>query len=285
MNELVQTLSVFGALGVQGALRCSNSLFQASLYVDYSVAHWSIDPQIEQDAKTLFKTKATKYPFLQDEPLAESRQLGCSFQMNGMACEALGAAYLLNLPALSLLSDPIWNVEKISIQIEEINEDGEIAQFEDEINHAAIPSHVLSHQEWFQEQLVSPIKKGTDLWDNRQILFPTLEFCVEVENQLQQLLMPAHLRQVRIRLESLANYEDEWTSERMFAVLPDFSGESDTSLGNLRNTRIFRRSNGEDVFCEWHMKMKKTLNWRIHFYADFVHKKFIVGYVGPHLPI
>ncbi len=285
MSNLVQTLSVFGALGVEGSLRYSDSLFSFALYENYTVAHWSVDSQVEQDAKTLFKTKAAKSPFLQDEPLAEARKIGCDFLINGTHCEALGAAYLLGLPALSLMSHSVWDAEKIAIQVQEIDEQGELNQSVHEVIHAASASHVLTHRGWLQEQLSSPLKKGTDLWSNRKILFPNLEFCVEVERQLEKLLMPAHLHQVRVRLEALNQYDEEWTSERMFAVLPDFSGESDSTMSGFSGSRTYHRSNSQEVECEWHMKLKKTFNWRIHFFVDFATRKFIVGYIGPHLPI
>jgi len=106
-----------------------------------------------------------------------------------------------------------------------------------------------------------------------------------VGKQLESLSLPAHLRQVKNRLTALNDYDGEWTSERMLAVLPEFSGESDSTLNRYRASRTFLRNNGENIFCEWHLKIKGSINWRIHFHVDFEQRRVIVGYVGKHLPI
>jgi len=103
--------------------------------------------------------------------------LGCDLKLNGRTCDALGAAFLLDIPAISLLSEERWNVERVSAQFEEIDDSGELTSEEVEIIHASSVAHIKLHQDWVKQRLSTPIKSGLDLWANKQVLFPNLEFC------------------------------------------------------------------------------------------------------------
>ena len=284
MSGLMQTVAVFELIEVRGALRHSPNLYSTELVDGYTVHDWIFESPNET-ARLLFKSKATKSPFLADEPLAEAKSSGYEFTFNGNTCEALGAAYLLDVPALSLDSAACWREKKLGIQVSHLDESsGEISTSDCEIVHAATLEHTKAHRDWIRQRLSSPIKAGADIWSNRQTLYPNLEFCIEVEKQLQRISMPSHLHQIQRRLEALEQYDDEWTDERMKTVLPEFSSESQSTMNRYANLRDFTRSNGAVVRCEWHMKMKRTLNLRLHFYWDKTTNTFVVGYIGTHLP-
>lgn len=285
MSELMQIVAYLSVMEVRGALRYSPVLFSHALYSGYTVADWINDSQVDRETRRKFLTTATKSPFLADEPLAEARKSGYEFAFESRECEALGAAYLLDVPALSLDSGACWQSEKLEIQITQIDgNSGEVLEFDGEIIHVAKPEHTKAHQEWIRRRLSSPVKTGVDIWINRNTLYPKLEFCVEVEKQLQQISLASDLKQIQYRLEALQQYDDIWTDERIKIVLPNFSGESQTTMNNYAHYRNFTRPNGEIVCCEWHMKMMKS-NLRLHFYWDKKQNVFVVGYIGTHLPI
>ena len=204
MSELMQTITYLGAMGVKGSMRYSPVLFNQSLSSDYSVTDWINDSQVDRDTRRKFLTTATKSPFLADEPLAEAKNLGYEFTFGGEQCDAFGAAYLLDAPAISLNTNACWQTEALKIQISQLVEHSEdIVEFESAIVHAATPTHALAHQNWIRQRLSSPIKTGTDIWTNRQMLYPRIEFCVEVEKQLRLISLPSDLKQIQYRLEAL----------------------------------------------------------------------------------
>ena len=152
--------------------------------------------------------------------------------------------------------------------------------------HASRVSHLDYHGEFFKRWTAAP-SNGKELWERRAELFPSLEFCASVEEQICGLAGgEARFKVTAAGLAALQRYCETWES-------PNFdihrlgngnyaSGESKTTLNKYSDERTFRCPEGEMRVFQWDLKKDKT---RIHFLDLPATKRILVGYVGKHLSI
>lgn len=124
------------------------------------------------------------------------------------------------------------------------------------------------------------------LFDKSQALFPNLELCGDVKNQLQKLGDGSYFSQILSRLTELNKAAGDWTNNGFsyrkvcenYAL--NISPESQQTMDNHGDERLFSLPNGERKHFELHVK---TGNFRFHFYPDVRNFMIYVGYIGPHL--
>ena len=234
----------------------------------------------------------TRTPYWDEQPQPGASQDPeideIEFTHNDQTCVmcGIGFTYLRNALAVSLPSDPCWQVDNILLKVISLSTiSNSIPEEVVEIIHASLPEHVITHENWIRNRLRSDIKDGSDLWDRRVSLFPSLTFCANVERRIQT-LSPTMLWSVAGRLFDLQAHCERWTSGRFNTdgLLGNPRTESPATLQMFGQERTFRCPDNQERVFSWHVSLAGS--WRLYFCPQLESEtgKMIIGYVGPHLP-
>ncbi|NWJ96764.1 MAG: hypothetical protein HXX20_13355 [Chloroflexi bacterium] len=139
-----------------------------------------------------------------------------------------------------------------------------------------------------QLELLKKVRNGLDLWENRDLLFPSLDFCENVGNQLRKLL-PGDMMLSPI-IKRLFEFEEATKSwrEGQFnykAIGGKIRGESESTMSNKEYValRTFVCPDGTSRVFEKHCSLTPR-EWRLYF-LEFPEKesgKILIGYIGLH---
>jgi len=185
--------------------------------------------------------------------------------------------------AVSLYFSDQWNVASIDLEKCWIDDEGFQTRTLS-VLHACRAVHLEVHAEWLRGRQSPPPADGVELWNGRASLFPSLDFCHSVEDQLKTFGGNEPRFRAAVRgLRDLQNYCDAWNTENFdIHQLANASGESQPTLNRYSDERTFRCPDGKYRLFEWHLKRGDT---RIHFFDFPEPKRILVGYVGAHLRI
>ncbi len=204
----------------------------------------------------------------------------------GEPAQGLGFAYLIDALAVSLLSEPRWNCSRLELEVRQLDENEDLIDERVEIVHASRSSHVQEHTNCINKRIRSKVRDGLELWNRKDELLPSLEFCESVAKQLQSIrtgnleLQPV----VKALFELEAYCKNRKTGAfSLEGYLIEASRESQPTLNKYAKQRTFRCLDGKERLFDWHVKLR-LCNWRIHFFPDVGPGKIIIGYVGRHLP-
>jgi len=205
------------------------------------------------------------------------------YKYTGETARGLSTAVLADGLAVSLWSSDQWNLARVHIEKSWIEgEDVETRPLE--VVHACRAAHLDDHADWLRRIETPPPANGLQLWNERAALFPSLDFCDSVEDQVKAFGGDGRsLRAVMRGLRDMQRYCQSW-SAGTFDIhgLNNASGESGPTLEMYGDERIFRCPDGQYRLFEWHVKRGDI---RIHFFDFPVQKRLLVGYVGAHLRI
>ncbi|MBD2456952.1 hypothetical protein H6G80_23105 [Nostoc sp. FACHB-87] len=288
MSELIKTIKAFTAQGVKVSLRSQENFHTIMLAPNYPVGRWFNDA--DQRERLFIKTLVTKAPLSIDLGNSDIQDIenntGLSeFYYGGELAIGLGIAHLLDTVAVSFTSDECWNCSNIEIDTIQINEDEKIFNESLEIPHSSYSHHVNEHKEWIQKRIRDMVIDGEDIWNRKTELFPNLEFCEVVGRQLKNIrTRQLELQPVFKILYELQQCTENWKtgSFNVKGYALEESGESEATLNQYKNERMFLCPDGEKRLFEKHIKLR-FCNWRIHFFPKEP-GRVIIGYVGRHLP-
>ena len=130
------------------------------------------------------------------------------------------------------------------------------------------------------------ILSAYDFWENRNCLFPHLEFCESVRKQLDNDPGEQHIKSIMKRLKILNEYYDKNDNFNITNLGHKARDESETVKNNskYKEARKFKKPNGSNSYFFKHISFSGNFNGRIYFEADDILKKIYIGYIGPHLP-
>ena len=205
------------------------------------------------------------------------------YKFSGRLAKGLSVAESIDGLALSFWSDEKWNATSLELEKSWIaNGDVETCQLS--VPHACRASHLGSHEEWLQRKEPPPPSNGQELWDQRGFLFPSLDFCHSVEDQLTSLGgNQPRFKAILRGLSDLQTYCSNWSTPNFdIRGLANASGESQPTLQMYSEERTFLCPDGKHRVFEWHLKRGDT---RIHFFDFPASKRILVGYAGDHLQI
>jgi hypothetical protein len=284
MSGLVQTIKSARLQGMRGSLRTQRDFRYVILAEGYPVERWIYDCASNPDEGRFFLTLATKEPYLRDRVILQDKFRGMECQFCGCVAEGLGSAHLLDTMAVSRASDPIWDAWVLQLRCEELTEDVGISCTDEEIRHASTPAHVIANTAWIQGRLRTDVKIGRELWERREELFPSLQFCDGVQPQLER-LTPALILPVTRHLLAFEAYCRDW---KVGGFNPDAiplnkSTESKPTLEQYGAERTFLCPDGIQRLFSWHSKGNPGA-FRIYF-APVKPGELIIGYIGRHLRI
>ncbi|MCX5935598.1 MAG: hypothetical protein NTU99_12605 [Pseudanabaena sp. LacPavin_0818_WC45_MAG_42_6] len=286
MANLVQTVRAINAqTKSQSILRSQYDFYSTLLASDYSLRQWLNDNKVDREERRFIKSLATKSPFSED--ILESAEVysvenniaSCEFRYQGKLAIGLGIAYLLDTISVSVNSAAFWDCSYLDLDIISIDEDDKKIT----IVHASRKEHLLDHIDWFKNRIHSNIN-GEALWNQKDDLFPNLQFCDSVKSQLESLSIGnSMLEHVKDRLRKLQQYAESWKEESFNSQKLDCSAspESEATLKQYSKERTFLCPDRKKRIFSWHVRL--PLGWRIHFYPEQP-SKILIGYIGEHLP-
>ncbi|MBD1892251.1 hypothetical protein [Coleofasciculus sp. FACHB-SPT9] len=289
MSDFIRTVrGVKAQCGRQATLRTQYDFYTTTLASDYPLRHWLNDSEVDREEQRFIKTLATKAPFSNEIANLEIQDIennlsNCEFRHQGELAIGLGVAYLLDALSVSFLFEPRWDCSRLDLTLTQF-ENEELIEEHLEIIHASRQHHVQEHAECIKKKNRRHAEEldGSDLWNRRDELFPSLEFCENVSQQIQSLSTSnPMLRQVVKRLFELEDYCKSWTSGAFNRDnLPSkATPESETRLQQFRQQLTFICSDGEKRIFSLHVRMTPGA-WRLHFSVELGPGKIIIGYIG-----
>lgn len=292
MSEFMQAIVLATKAGVKKVLRTSSTLNAEELATGYPVARWLNDANVDRDMRRFFLMLATKAPFLVDinnPDVLDSFGLS-DFYYGKYQAMGLGVAFLLDALAVSFRSDPIWDESYLQLRINQIDDDGEIAEVVENIPHASSSDHVHKHLPWISARVRSDtqavVREGVDIWQRKEVLFSRLYFCEQVKEQLKSLHHgDLRLKSILKRLYELEDFCNSWLDGPFDRnkIVSKATLESPVTLEKYSTERTFLCPDGVFRIFSWHVRLTPGA-WRLYFYPLMEERKLIIGYIGPHLP-
>lgn len=294
MSKLISTMRTAQSQGLKG-IRTQTNFHDLVIAEDYPLKRWRNDKEVSREEQTFLRTLATKTPFSVDIANSDIKRNiedeDYEVSINGQKAEGLKTAYLLETIAISFNSQNCWNCTFLKATLVQIGNDTNLTEEEIDVYHASDKSHILEQADWIKKRLQPGKINGIQLWNCRNELFPSLQFCQAGTKQFRKLRSGEDkLEWVVKTLEQLEVYVKIWISEgcKEFSLEGyeiEVSGESEATLKNkkYRRERTFICPDGKERLFEQHIKLR-SCNWRIHFFVDYQAQTVIIGYIGDHLP-
>jgi hypothetical protein len=135
-------------------------------------------------------------------------------------------------------------------------------------------------------RLRSGIESGQDLWNRREELFPSLYFCENIKEDIQNLFSgDPLLRQITKKLLEIEKFCRVWKNG---AFDPDklpfkVTGEYEGTMQKYGKERTFSCPGDIEIVFKWHGRITPRA-WRIYFEPGTGTGSMYIGYIGPKLP-
>ena len=245
----------------------------------------------QKSQRDYLQSLLTKTPYWDEQPEPRASQDPeideIEFSHNDQTCAmcGIGFTYLRDALAVSLPSDPCWQVDSILLKVISLSTiSNSIPEEVVEIIHASLSRHIITHESWIRNRLRSDIRDGEDLWDRRASLFPSLIFCDKVMETVNNRLHGDMLKSVQNRLFDLQIHCTESTSDdfNTESLRGNPRPESKATLDQHPDERTFLCPDGVRRIFSWHVSLTPYA-WRLYFLPQPKTRTMIIGYVGPHL--
>ncbi|MGL5872384.1 MAG: hypothetical protein ACRC2R_08455 [Xenococcaceae cyanobacterium] len=283
MSEFIKTiLAIKPPPGAKRKLRTKNDFNYSLLAPDYTVARWRNDSNVDLETRRFLRTLQDK----NDPPLLDIADPGIEVSYQKKQAIGLYYAFVFNSLAISLKSSSEWDCSLIELEVTAIDDDENLETTTESVIHASCSKHIQKHEEWIRDRIKIEVYDGLDLWNRKEELFPSLEFCENVSKQLQNLSNgESILKQIVKRLFELEEYCKSWTcgSFNLDIIPCKVTPESDSRLKSLREKFTFICPDGTERIFSWHVRMTPGA-WRLHIYfsteTQLEPRKIIIGYIG-----
>ena len=269
-----------------GEIKVARTFFSHCFAPDYIFNQWLGDNNVDQDLRTLLKSKITTTPSIEDMLLDREKSSDTLFESyyKGDPAIGLGAAspYLFDSIAVSVSHIEInWNIDFVEVDLLVLESSG-MAEKPCSVRHILDHSHLATHDDWLKTQVRPSVPNGKILWLKRGNLYPNLIFCAQVQSQLAKYggKQPEFI-QLQKRLEELETYAAQREAghfdpdELPTIVTPESATRSETFANELTQ----QCPDGITRFFSWHSRFTPGAG-RVHFYPLEDSKTIIVGSIA-----
>lgn len=290
MISMVNGLKFAVESGAQKHLSSSGSALESVIAHDYTLRRWVNDDQplrsqsdgnIDKDLRRYFIRLLDRAPFFEEqfEEAEEIKLCESSFIVEGKT-QANKCATLCYIYSGIIISPPLSVFSNLYLKTTITYPDDEC---EEEIRCIYDQKSFKNHEALITSFRNANICSSADLWNQREVLFPSLVFCNRVGDQLNNL---DQFSVVFTRLLELEQYSREWSKGPFKpSELPSkVTGESRTVKQDEKamQSRSFTCPDGEARIFLWHMRATPGA-LRIHFYPCENKREIIVGHIGKKL--
>ena len=189
---------------------------------------------------------------------------------------------MFNSLAISFQSSAQWDCSLIELEVTLIDDEEELVPTIENVIHASCRNHIQKHEQWISDRIKIEVYNGSDIWNQKEELFPSLEFCSNVSKQLQNIGNGEQiLKQIIKRLRELEDYCKSWQdgSFDLSKIPTKITPESDSRKKELKEKLTFQCPDGNKQLFSYHARMTPGA-WRLHFYPEEQSRKIIIGYIG-----
>jgi hypothetical protein len=254
---------------------------------NYRISQWLNDQGVPVEERVFIKTVATKGPYLEqtfmDASILRGGEYVCTYQ--GEPALGLGAAHLLNAPALSYAAATCFGTDPVTIAIT-AQVEAELSEYEVEVCSLSSVSQVEARTEWLRLRVSqeNEVGNGPELLARIGARYPRLLFCERAVSYITSLSGRERFFNTLVRqLDSLNSSLRSWTTGP-FRPGVLWSSESTQTMDNptLRGMREFRCPDGHYRLMPSHTKIIGE-NIRIHYLEIERNRTAYIGYIGAHL--
>ncbi|MFG2984432.1 hypothetical protein ACGFYQ_24775 [Streptomyces sp. NPDC048258] len=241
----------------------------------YYLQQWRNEPGNHDAWQFMRKTLQRKAPISGVLPKPPEDQES-EYRHEGDPVLGLAAAHLMNMLAVSLPTGPRWTAPWLKVDYEILDEDGLTAGIAD-VRHASENEHVQEHEGWIRTTAAAAPSSGAQVWEERDTLFPHLQFVPGVEQNLRELpgVAVANVRAELLRLNAAAENWKPGQSEPTWAVKVVPESDTRINLGLCNFTDL----DGVKRLFSLHVRYQPHQG-RIHFRLITEAGRIRVGYVG-----
>lgn len=285
LRGLVRTLAAAAEFGLGGSLRVPETFSQLDIAEGYTIYDWTNARSVPHDERLYVLQLATKTPYLVAAPdAAVERAESVEVTVNDNSAECYRAAILLDVPLVSLCHGD-WDTVQLPCVLLTLHDSGDLPSEDCKALNVSRDAHLKFHEKWIRRRISRSVVDMHYLWEHRTDLFPHLELCESIREQLYS-VRPSdpHFQQILSKLFELEEYFSRWRTggfdARQFSKCNPASPET---LARYGRDYTFISSTGEQVVCGWHLYLTPSA-WRMYFYPHGVRRAGIVGHIGTKLP-
>ena len=284
MSNLVSLLNEAPTHRLGSGLRTSESFYLLELEEGYQLNDWLYDPHVSKEESLFMLTLATKSPFWEHIPETAREKVDLmDVSLVDQISDTLKAACILEAPLIGF-SHPPWNSPILSCVCEELVDDEVEAEPVTLVN-ISDHEHFKAHVNWIDSRIKQSVSTTKELWESKEDLFPSLEFCASVEGQLMSVASSdPRFRQIVSKLFELEAYFLNWKQGNFEPKeFKKCNPVSKTTLNKYGDKYTFSRPNGDEVTATWHLYLTPGKG-RIYFEAIGNTHKCVVCHIDDKLP-
>jgi len=265
----------------------TDDIYAFYIIPDYGIQEWLRDKNVPKKSKDFVRSVyANRCERINKENYALSEfmvHVG-ERRLSGIGCLV---AFELCGKVISFLTHQAWS-EYIINGIHTVlgpETDNEVYT-ETQLENISELNHIARIQIEIIEIAFQNISSGQDLWDNKNLLFPNLEFCDSVKDQLIEDSQRFHIQQILIRLQRMNLYfgdDDMDYNPQKLGYKARTESETVQQDPELKKERLFRMPDGTSKYFFDHLGFTGKYCGRIHFWPDKANKRCYIGYIGKHL--
>jgi len=205
----------------------------------------------------------------------------CEFLYQGQRIDGATEAYIHRSFVISLGLSEKWKKDTL---------EGRLFSLEKDEEEAAVPnvySVESTHNDKIQTIITLYRKKAiysySELWKQRELLFPHLIFCPSVEKDIEKLQV-SYLPQILKKLYELDEYCLKHAGKPFDKTcLSKITPESEATLKKYELQHTFLDPYNKKYIASWHMRFT-GIPGRIFFVPDYQENKILICYIGGKLP-